>query len=81
VDRLHKEFAELRENFVDLQRVLDIDEYVFYDPRHLSPRGNEIIAGYMSAAVAERTRCPAGGCVDPSVPVEGAVLGQADRGD
>jgi hypothetical protein len=79
VDRLHKEFAQLRENFVDLQRVLDTDEYVFYDPRHLSPRGNEIIAGYMLEAVAERTRCLEGSCLNRILTVEGARLGQVEE--
>ena len=81
VDMLQEEFSKLQENFVDMQRVLDVDEYVFFDPRHLSPRGNEIIAGYMSEAVAERTRCLGGDCLDPTVPVEGAVLGQAGGGE
>ena len=81
VNMLHNEFSELDDDFVDLQRVLDVDEYVYYDPRHLSPKGNEIIAGYVSEAVAERTRCPAGGCADRTVRVGGAVLGQAVGGE
>jgi hypothetical protein len=80
-DLLRKEFAQLQKNFVDLQRVLDLDEYVFYDPRHLSPRGNEIVAGYMSEAVAERARCFQGGCPNRTVTVEGAMLGQAGEGE
>ena len=81
VEMLQEEFRALHENFVDLQRALDVDEYLFFDPRHLSPRGNEIIAGYMSEAVAERTRCLGGDCLNPTVPVEGAVLGQAGGGE
>jgi hypothetical protein len=77
VNMVQEEFGELRDNFVDLQRVLDVDDYVFYDPRHLSPNGNEIIAGYMSEAVAARTRCPDGSCLDRTVTVGDAALGQA----
>jgi hypothetical protein len=35
----------------------------------------------MSEAVAERTRCPEGDCLDRTVTVGGAVLGQAGAGE
>jgi lysophospholipase L1-like esterase len=54
VDLLQREFPELAADFVDLRTALDVPDYFYIDWCHLSPNGNEIIAGRISAAVAAR---------------------------
>lgn len=51
---LEREFAPLEGNFVDLRHALDQQDYFYIDWCHLSPNGNEIIAGQISEAVAAR---------------------------
>ena len=52
---LDREFAALKDNFVDLRAALDQEDYFYIDWCHLSPNGNEIIARQISDAVAKRT--------------------------
>jgi lysophospholipase L1-like esterase len=54
VDLLQREFPDLAPNFVDLRTALDAPDYFYIDWCHLSPNGNEIIAGRISEAVTER---------------------------
>ena len=54
IDLLDSEFPDLRPNFVDLTHALDTDEYVYIDWCHLSPNGNEMVAGFMLEEIGER---------------------------
>ncbi|MGI9420494.1 MAG: SGNH/GDSL hydrolase family protein [Geminicoccaceae bacterium] len=51
VGLLDGEFSDLKEDFLDLRAALDQDDYLFIDWCHLSPNGNEIIAGRIDQAL------------------------------
>lgn len=55
VDLINGEFSALQDNFVDLRDALDKDDYFYIDWCHLSPNGNEIIAGRIADVVRQRT--------------------------
>ena len=55
MELLPKEFPDLRDNVADLRTALDRDDYFYIDWCHLSPNGNEIIAGEMAGIVKTRT--------------------------
>jgi hypothetical protein len=52
---LEAEFPDLRSNFVNLERALDVDGDVYLDKSDLTPTGNEIVAARVTDAVRERT--------------------------
>lgn len=54
LELLDSEFPDLRPNFVDLTHALDTDEYVYIDWCHLSPNGNEMVAGFMLEEIGKR---------------------------
>lgn len=57
---IETEFAEFQPNFVDLREALDKPDYFYIDWCHLSPNGNEIIAGRIADIVRKRTDRTAG---------------------
>jgi hypothetical protein len=51
---LETEFSNLQDNFVDLERALDVDTDAYFDKSDLTPAGNEIIAEQVADAVRKR---------------------------